>query len=114
MHTQFFTPIKIDFRWSKYLCIKFSNGFLPGQSENEDEEDENENDEAKEMARDKRRWDLADKDKDNLLSKDEFFNFLNPEEVPEMRPAVVQESMDDMDKVIVSIPIYNPNKTIIF
>ena len=40
--------------------------------------------------RDRRRWDLADEDKDGNLQKTEFANFLHPEDVEHMRDIVVQ------------------------
>lgn len=48
--------------------------------------------------RDRRRWDLADEDKDGKLVKTEFANFLHPEEAEHMRDIVVQETLEDIDK----------------
>ncbi len=48
--------------------------------------------------RDRRRFDLADEDKSGSLSKDEFTNFLHPEEAEHMRDVVVQETLEDIDK----------------
>ena len=48
--------------------------------------------------RDRRRWDLADEDKDTFLVKTEFQNFLHPEDAPHMRDIVVQETLEDIDK----------------
>ena len=42
--------------------------------------------------RDKKRWDLADGDHDNKLTKQEFSDFLHPEESEHMRPTVVDVS----------------------
>lgn len=50
-------------------------------------------------ARDKKRWSVADEDKDGSLSKAEFKYFLHPEESKHMRNIVVQETLDDIDKV---------------
>lgn len=41
------------------------------------------------MDRDKRRWAKADKDQDNTLTKEEFTDFLHPEEAEHMRDVVV-------------------------
>ena len=41
------------------------------------------------MRRDKRRWELADKDGDNELNKDEFADFLHPEEAEHMKDVIV-------------------------
>ena len=47
--------------------------------------------------RDRRRWDLADEDKDGKLQQTEFQNFLHPEEAEHMRDIVVQETLEDID-----------------
>lgn len=41
------------------------------------------------MQRDKRRWSTADKNGDDLLSKEEFKNFLHPEHADHMKDIVV-------------------------
>ena len=48
--------------------------------------------------RDRRRWDLADENKDSRLTKEEFSRFLHPEEAEHMRDIVVQETLEDIDK----------------
>lgn len=49
--------------------------------------------------RDQRRWTLADEDKDGALTILEFKHFLHPEEADHMRDIVVQETLEDIDKV---------------
>ena len=49
--------------------------------------------------RDRRRWGLADENGDGSLTKLEFKHFLHPEEVDHMKDLVVQETIDDIDKV---------------
>ena len=49
--------------------------------------------------RDRRRWGLADENGDGSLTKIEFKHFLHPEEVDHMKELVVQETIDDIDKV---------------
>ena len=41
------------------------------------------------IRRDKRRWALADHDNDGLLTKEEFADFLHPEESSSMKDVVV-------------------------
>lgn len=48
--------------------------------------------------RDERRWKLADRDGDHALTKDEFMDFLHPEEAEHMRDVVVDETLEDIDK----------------
>nr|KAG5695437.1 hypothetical protein BaRGS_033562 [Batillaria attramentaria] len=48
--------------------------------------------------RDKRRWDKADKNRDGRLSKEEFMDFLHPEDAEHMRDIVVMETIEDIDK----------------
>ena len=50
------------------------------------------------MRRDKRRWEMADKDHDDVLTKQEFTDFLHPEETPHMQSVVVEETLEDIDK----------------
>lgn len=50
------------------------------------------------VRRDKRRWHRADKDGDGMLSKEEFADFLHPEESEHMKNVVVEETMEDIDK----------------
>lgn len=48
--------------------------------------------------RDKRRWEKADEDNDGALNREEFTNFLHPEESSGMRDIVVLETLEDVDK----------------
>ena len=48
--------------------------------------------------RDRRRWEAADLDKDDKLTKDELTSFLHPEEVEHMKAIMVDETMEDIDK----------------
>jgi len=50
------------------------------------------------IERDERRWKSADKNKDGKLSKEEFQDFLHPEEAEHMRDIVVLETLEDIDK----------------
>ncbi|XP_011434992.2 calumenin isoform X2 [Magallana gigas] len=50
------------------------------------------------IQRDERRWKTADKDNDGFLTKEEFADFLHPEEAEHMRDIVVKETMEDIDK----------------
>ena len=48
--------------------------------------------------RDKRRWEKADLDKDNRLTKEELTAFLHPEEIDHMKEVMVDETLEDIDK----------------
>ncbi|XP_055567954.1 reticulocalbin-3-like [Falco cherrug] len=50
------------------------------------------------LARDERRFRAADKDGDGGANRTEFAAFLHPEDFEHMRPLVVTETMEDMDK----------------
>lgn len=50
------------------------------------------------LKRDRRRWQAADLDNDNALTKDEFAAFLHAEEANHMKDIVVLETMEDIDK----------------
>lgn len=49
------------------------------------------------LARDKRRWDQADINKDGGLSRQEFTDFLHPEESRHMHEVIVLETMETID-----------------
>lgn len=53
---------------------------------------------AEMINRDRRRWKKADKDGDDRLSKEEFMDFLHPEDAEHMRDIVVMETLEDIDK----------------
>ena len=63
--------------------------------------------------RDRRRWGLADENGDGSLTKIEFKHFLHPEEVDHMKELVVQETIDDIDKVSDIIRVRGKLKLII-
>lgn len=48
--------------------------------------------------RDHKRFLLADQNRDNFMSKEEFADFLHPHEAPHMRDIVIDETLMDMDK----------------
>ncbi|XP_049291706.1 calumenin-B [Anopheles funestus] len=50
------------------------------------------------MKRDRRRWSIADRDGDDELTREEFTDFLHPEESTQMRDVVVTETIEDIDK----------------
>ncbi|CAH8607331.1 unnamed protein product [Dicrocoelium dendriticum] len=52
------------------------------------------------VRREKRRWDAADQNKDGALSKNEFMDFLHPEDRVHMKDAIIEELLEtvDMDK----------------
>ncbi|XP_007909078.1 calumenin isoform X2 [Callorhinchus milii] len=50
------------------------------------------------MARDERRFNMADENQDKLATKEEFTAFLHPEEYDHMKNIVVLETMEDIDK----------------
>lgn len=50
------------------------------------------------LTRDRRRWSVADRTGDDELTREEFMDFLHPEESPYMRDVVVAETVEDIDK----------------
>ncbi|XP_055846712.1 calumenin-B [Episyrphus balteatus] len=50
------------------------------------------------LARDRRRWGVADQDNDDKLTRAEFTAFLHPEDHPTMRDIVIIETIEDIDK----------------
>lgn len=85
---------KIKLSWDEYR--KSSYGFMD-EPDNEISEEDNQIYQNM-IKRDKRRWELADKDKDEALTKSEFADFLHPEESEHMKDVVVDETIEDVDK----------------
>lgn len=52
---------------------------------------------AEMIARDHRKWEIADVDHNSLLSFEEFHSFVHPESVEHMKEYVIQETMEDVD-----------------
>lgn len=50
------------------------------------------------VRRDRHRWERADTDKDDKLTKEEYTAFLHPEEYDHMKDVVVDETLEDIDK----------------
>ena len=50
------------------------------------------------LARDRRRWSIADKNIDDNLSLEEYASFLHPENVESMNQVVLSETIEDIDK----------------
>ena len=50
------------------------------------------------IQRDRVRFESADQNGDKVLEREEFADFLHPQEAPHMRDIVVEETMVDMDK----------------
>ncbi|KFM77593.1 Calumenin-A, partial [Stegodyphus mimosarum] len=85
---------KENIDWDSYKKATYS--FI---DEEHNEDDENDIKTYKEMMkRDKRRWAAADKNSDNQLSKEEFTDFLHPEEATHMQDIVIIETLEDIDK----------------
>lgn len=77
--------------WDEYKNTTY--GFM------EDEEHSDGASSYKDMvARDQRRFNKADKDKDSKLNSDEYTAFLHPESDDEMKGIVVEETLEDIDK----------------
>lgn len=50
------------------------------------------------MKRDAKRWSKADRDNDGSLTKDEFMDFLHPEESENLKDIIIDETLEDIDK----------------
>jgi len=93
----------IDRTWSNYEKEKFVNGKLPWAEYRKavygPEEGAELSKEYKDMLeRDRRRWQVSDKSKDDALDKDEYTCFMHPESCDEMKDVIVSETIEDIDK----------------
>jgi hypothetical protein len=68
----------------------FGLTFLVFLSEEQEEEEEDSYSYKEMMKRDQRRWQKADKEGDGFLTKEEFADFLHPEDAEHMRDIVIQ------------------------
>jgi len=83
---------KGELGWEEYRQLVY--GFM-----DEEGADQEESASYKHMEdRDRRRWDMADEDKDGTLTMFEFKHFLHPEDADHMRDIVIQETIEDIDK----------------
>ena len=84
-------------KWDDYR--KLTYGFMDDLDSPENQlQDEDTKTYKDMMRRDKRRWQRADQDHDGSLSKEEFTDFLHPEETSHMQSVVVEETLEDIDK----------------
>lgn len=103
-----YVRVDTDRQWSNYKIAE--NGSLSwdtykdrtyGHIKEDENEDENENkgySYRNMMKRDSRRWSKADQNNDMILTKQEFTDFLHPEESKHMKDIIVDETIEDMDK----------------
>lgn len=82
--------------WETYK--KSVYGFMEDMDQNELEREEHGASYIQMLKRDRRRWNMADEDQDEALTREEFTGFLHPEEVDKMREIIVVETMEDIDK----------------
>lgn len=83
--------------WDEYKKVVY--GFMDDMEPSELENTADEGFSYKDMIRrDQRRWGIADTNGDHALNKEEFTNFLHPEDAPHMKEVVVIETMEDIDK----------------
>lgn len=81
--------------WDEYRKLVY--GFLDNMDTSQSDDDASFSYKSM-LKRDRRRWSVADSNKDDILTKEEFAAFLHPEETDHMRDIVVLETMEDIDK----------------
>lgn len=82
--------------WETYR--KNTYGFMDDMDPNDIDRDDDGFSYKSMLARDRRRWSVADRNADDELTRAEFTEFLHPEESPYMRDVVVAETIEDIDK----------------
>lgn len=87
---------KTELKWQDYKRVTY--GFMDDESDGNDLKDEDHQTYKEMLRRDRRRWQAADRDHDTNLNRDEFTDFLHPEETDHMQSVVVEETMEDIDK----------------
>lgn len=87
---------KETMHWQEYKAMVY--GFIDNMEQGELDNDNEGMTYVEMVQRDQRRWTAADTDKDDALTLQEFTDFLHPEEAEHMRPIVVTETIEDIDK----------------
>ncbi|XP_032869184.1 calumenin-like isoform X2 [Amblyraja radiata] len=82
--------------WEEYRNATY--GFHVDESFSDVSNDEDKASYRKMLKRDVRRFEKADKDGDKVATREEFTAFLHPEEFDYMKPIVVLETIEDIDK----------------
>lgn len=82
--------------WENYKKLIY--GFLDHMDQAELEKEEEGFSYMSMLKRDRRRWQAADTDGDEALTKEEFADFLHPENSERLKEIVVVETMEDIDK----------------
>lgn len=82
--------------WETYKKTVY--GFMENMDQSELAKEEHGASYVQMLKRDRRRWQMADQDEDDALTKEEFAGFLHPEEIEHMKGIVVVETMEDIDK----------------
>ena len=82
--------------WREYKIRVY--GFMDEKDHEADKTDNESFSYAVMLKRDRRRWSVADRDGDDSLTKEEFADFLHPEESERMKDVVVLETIEDIDK----------------
>jgi len=82
--------------WEEYKKMVY--GFMDDMEPSELEKDDEGFSYKDMIRRDQRRWGIADTNGDHGLDKEEFTNFLHPEDAPHMKEIVVVETIEDIDK----------------
>ncbi|CEF60283.1 EF-hand domain and EF-hand domain pair-containing protein [Strongyloides ratti] len=95
----------VERTWKNYKAEKIADGKLSWADYREivyghpTGEGQDLSDEYKKMiARDERRWKVADYDSDEKLDRTEYGCFMHPEDCESMRDVVVTETIEDIDK----------------
>lgn len=85
--------------WEQYVKMTYPEDVVKeiNSSEAPKSEDDNFKNYLVMYKRAVKRWKAADKNSDNILDKDEFKNFIHPEESESSKHILVDEAMEDMD-----------------
>ena len=103
---------KLELSWDEYRAIQY--GFLTDEAiadkdrrwvMEEDVDQETLNQFLQLETRDRRRWTVADRNKNLMLTKEEFMAFIHPEHYEHMYSVNRDETMADLDLVSVSAPL---------
>ena len=90
-------PLK-ELEWDTYVRLSYGEEIQKGQNLHLMADEDKKFTFSEQLDWDKKRWDLADQNKDRHLDFEEFKSFLHPDDFPHMRSIVIEEAVRDLDK----------------
>lgn len=89
-------PLK-ELEWDTYVRLSYGEEIQQGENLHLMADEDRKVTFRVQLDWDRKRWDLADQNKDQTLDFEEFKSFLHPDDFPHMRSIVIEEAVRDLD-----------------